>query len=107
MSTTIESDCYRRKADDNDDCVAAESTAFRPWGHDFGVDQAINLDGGGSTTLAFADGPGGSVRTVNSPSDVFPRRVTLRPSTMIVATVLGILTDHHDKRCLNPEKGIL
>jgi len=36
---------------------------------DFGVDQAINLDGGGSTTLAFADGPGGAARTVNSPSD--------------------------------------
>lgn len=35
----------------------------------FGVDQAINLDGGGSTTLAFADGPGGAARTVNSPSD--------------------------------------
>jgi hypothetical protein len=36
---------------------------------DFGVDDAINLDGGGSSTLVFADGPGGSARTVNSPSD--------------------------------------
>lgn len=35
----------------------------------FGVDQAINLDGGGSTTLVFADGAGGAARTVNSPSD--------------------------------------
>lgn len=34
-----------------------------------GVDHAINLDGGGSTTLAFADNSGGSSRTVNSPSD--------------------------------------
>ena len=36
---------------------------------DFGVDQAINLDGGGSSTLVFADVPGGAARTVNSPSD--------------------------------------
>jgi hypothetical protein len=36
---------------------------------DFGVDNAINLDGGGSSTLVFADGFGGSARTVNSPSD--------------------------------------
>jgi hypothetical protein len=36
---------------------------------DFGVDQAINLDGGGSTTLVFADGPAGAPRTINSPSD--------------------------------------
>jgi hypothetical protein len=36
---------------------------------DFGVDNAINLDGGGSSTLVFADGLGGSARTVNSPSD--------------------------------------
>jgi hypothetical protein len=36
---------------------------------DFGVDQAINLDGGGSTTLVFADGADGAPRTVNSPSD--------------------------------------
>lgn len=36
---------------------------------DFGVDQAINLDGGGSTTLVFGDGAGGAARTVNSPSD--------------------------------------
>jgi hypothetical protein len=36
---------------------------------DFGVDDAINLDGGGSSTLVFADGPGGSARAVNSPSD--------------------------------------
>jgi hypothetical protein len=36
---------------------------------DFGVDQAINLDGGGSSTLVFGDGPGGAARTVNSPSD--------------------------------------
>ncbi len=36
---------------------------------DFGVDNAINLDGGGSSTLVFADGSGGAARTVNSPSD--------------------------------------
>jgi hypothetical protein len=36
---------------------------------DFGVDNAINLDGGGSSTLVFADGVGGSARAVNSPSD--------------------------------------
>jgi hypothetical protein len=36
---------------------------------DFGVDNAINLDGGGSSTLVFADGFGGSARAVNSPSD--------------------------------------
>lgn len=36
---------------------------------DFGVDNAINLDGGGSSTLVFADGIGGTARTVNSPSD--------------------------------------
>src|SRR5690606_31495647 len=35
----------------------------------FGVDDAINLDGGGSTTLVMADGPGGAPRVVNSPSD--------------------------------------
>lgn len=35
----------------------------------FGVDDAINLDGGGSSTLVFADGPGGKARTINSPSD--------------------------------------
>jgi hypothetical protein len=35
----------------------------------FGVDQAINLDGGGSTTLVFGDRPNGAARTVNSPSD--------------------------------------
>jgi hypothetical protein len=35
----------------------------------FGVDQAINLDGGGSTTLVFADGADGAARVVNSPSD--------------------------------------
>ncbi len=36
---------------------------------DFGVTDAINLDGGGSTTLVFADGAGGAARTINSPSD--------------------------------------
>jgi hypothetical protein len=36
---------------------------------DFGVDNAINLDGGGSSTLVFADGVGGASRAVNSPSD--------------------------------------
>jgi hypothetical protein len=36
---------------------------------DFGVDNAINLDGGGSSTLVFADGVGGASRVVNSPSD--------------------------------------
>ncbi len=36
---------------------------------DFGVDDAINLDGGGSSTLVFADGFGGTARAVNSPSD--------------------------------------
>jgi hypothetical protein len=36
---------------------------------DFGVDNAINLDGGGSSTLVFADGLRGGARTVNSPSD--------------------------------------
>jgi hypothetical protein len=36
---------------------------------DFGVDNAINLDGGGSSTLVFADGFDGSARVVNSPSD--------------------------------------
>jgi hypothetical protein len=36
---------------------------------DFGVDDAINLDGGGSSTLVFADGFGGASRVVNSPSD--------------------------------------
>ena len=36
---------------------------------DFGVTDAINLDGGGSSTLVFADGGGGAARTVNSPSD--------------------------------------
>jgi hypothetical protein len=36
---------------------------------DFGVTDAINLDGGGSSTMVFADGPGGAARTVNSPSD--------------------------------------
>ncbi|MBA3485048.1 MAG: phosphodiester glycosidase family protein [Pirellulales bacterium] len=36
---------------------------------DFGVTDAINLDGGGSTTLVFADGAGAAARTVNSPSD--------------------------------------
>jgi hypothetical protein len=36
---------------------------------DFGVRNAINLDGGGSTTLAFGDGANGAARTVNSPSD--------------------------------------
>lgn len=36
---------------------------------DFGVDNAINLDGGGSSTLVFADGFGGTARAVNSPSD--------------------------------------
>ncbi|QDV73508.1 phosphodiester glycosidase family protein [Botrimarina mediterranea] len=36
---------------------------------DFGVDNAINLDGGGSSTLVFADGIGGASRVVNSPSD--------------------------------------
>jgi hypothetical protein len=36
---------------------------------DFGVDQAINLDGGGSTTLALGDGTDGAARVVNSPSD--------------------------------------
>jgi len=35
----------------------------------WGVDDAINLDGGGSSALVFADGPGGAARTVNSPSD--------------------------------------
>lgn len=36
---------------------------------DFGVDDAINLDGGGSSTLVFADGLSGAPRVVNSPSD--------------------------------------
>ena len=36
---------------------------------DFGVTDAINLDGGGSSTMVFADGPGGGARTINSPSD--------------------------------------
>jgi hypothetical protein len=36
---------------------------------DFGVRNAINLDGGGSSTLVFADGSGGAARTINSPSD--------------------------------------
>ncbi|MBX3431981.1 MAG: phosphodiester glycosidase family protein [Pirellulales bacterium] len=36
---------------------------------EFGVEDAINLDGGGSSTLVFADGPAGAPRTVNSPSD--------------------------------------
>lgn len=35
----------------------------------FGVDNAINLDGGGSSTLVFSDGFNGAVRTINSPSD--------------------------------------
>lgn len=35
----------------------------------FGVNQAINLDGGGSSTLVFGDGPAGAARTINSPSD--------------------------------------
>jgi hypothetical protein len=35
----------------------------------FGVDNAINLDGGGSSTLVFSDGFNGAARTVNSPSD--------------------------------------
>jgi hypothetical protein len=35
----------------------------------FGVDNAINLDGGGSSTLVFADGLNGATRVVNSPSD--------------------------------------
>lgn len=36
---------------------------------DFGVENAINLDGGGSSTLVFADGVNGAPRTINSPSD--------------------------------------
>jgi hypothetical protein len=36
---------------------------------DFGVRNAINLDGGGSSTLVFGDGTGGAARTINSPSD--------------------------------------
>jgi hypothetical protein len=36
---------------------------------DFGVTDAINLDGGGSSTMVFADGPSGGARTINSPSD--------------------------------------
>lgn len=35
----------------------------------FGVEDALNLDGGGSCTLVFADGADGAARTVNSPSD--------------------------------------
>jgi hypothetical protein len=35
----------------------------------FGVTDAINLDGGGSSAMVFADGTGGAARTVNSPSD--------------------------------------
>lgn len=35
----------------------------------FGVENAINLDGGGSSTLVFADGVGGASRVINSPSD--------------------------------------
>jgi len=35
----------------------------------WGIDDAINLDGGGSSTLVFADAAGGAARTVNSPSD--------------------------------------
>ncbi|QDU59142.1 phosphodiester glycosidase family protein [Aeoliella mucimassa] len=35
---------------------------------EFGVNQAINLDGGGSTTLVFADGNEGAPRVINSPS---------------------------------------
>lgn len=36
---------------------------------DFGVRNAINLDGGGSSTLVFADGTNGAARTINSPAD--------------------------------------
>ncbi|WP_428303986.1 phosphodiester glycosidase family protein [Lacipirellula sp.] len=36
---------------------------------DFGVRNAINLDGGGSSALVFGDGTGGAARTINSPSD--------------------------------------
>lgn len=36
---------------------------------DFGVRNAINLDGGGSSTLVFGDGANGAARTINSPSD--------------------------------------
>lgn len=36
---------------------------------DFGVRNAINLDGGGSSTLVFADGTNGAARSVNSPAD--------------------------------------
>lgn len=36
---------------------------------DFGVRNAINLDGGGSSTLSFGDGTNGAARTINSPSD--------------------------------------
>lgn len=35
----------------------------------FGVQNAINLDGGGSSTLVFADGNNGAARTINSPAD--------------------------------------
>ena len=36
---------------------------------DFGVRNAINLDGGGSSTLVFGDGANGAARTINSPAD--------------------------------------
>jgi exopolysaccharide biosynthesis protein len=47
----------------------------------FGVDDAINLDGGGSTTLVERDSKSGELRVINRPSDG-----KLRP----VANVLGI-----------------
>ena len=41
---------------------------------DLGADEAINLDGGGSSTMV-AKRPGGTIDVINSPSDGFQRSV--------------------------------
>ena len=54
----------------------------------FGVEDAINLDGGGSSALVFADRPDGGLRTVNSPSDAATPRAPGRERG--VANHLGV-----------------
>lgn len=49
-----------------------------------GCDSALNLDGGGSTTLVMRQPPGGELRILNRPSDGRERAV---------ANVLGVLVD--------------
>jgi hypothetical protein len=54
---------------------------------DFGVFDALNLDGGGSTTMAMED-PGGSASIVNVPSD--------NPSGRAVATSLAVFAQRRE-----------